>query len=207
MKFFIASLLAFVLCVGSASAQAACEKIYAQAVEAQKTMTVASQKKAIELFKKAQGCYDSKAKKDLCASQITTCNNTIKLIQKPKTNSKSDPTVSEEPAKPTKEPVANDVDMRFSTYLVQFKAKGEFQSVKVDCNYPDWKVIDYPSWITCSINAYDEIVLKAEKNSESSNRQGVVKVSCRGTVLEFEVSQKKKGILDNLKESVDNIGL
>lgn len=61
-------------------AQNACEKLFADGVKLQQTMTISSQKKAISFFEKAKVCFDSQAKKELCDQQIKACRNIIKQI-------------------------------------------------------------------------------------------------------------------------------
>ena len=88
-------LFVLMMCVVSFSvyAQSSCDKLFANGVKLQQTMTISSQKKAINFFEKAKACYDSQAKKDLCDEQIKSCRNIIAQISKTK----------EEEAKPNDE--------------------------------------------------------------------------------------------------------
>lgn len=228
MKFIITLLMACLLVANPASAQSA-------AKSTKKTTTTSTAKKpAASTSGAKKPATSSSAKTATPASKGTTTSASAKKpatsaapkkastsasgAKKPassaaskKTSSSSASTTSESsattettaPAK--KEVVAQDVELRFGNYMITFKAKGETQAVSVQCNYPDWKVVECPSWIKYSVNSYGEIVLEAERNTDSFAREGLVKVRCRGTEEVIEVKQKKKGILDNIKESVGNI--
>ena len=184
-------------------AQNSCDNLYAKAVQYQKTMTIASQRNAIEYFQKAQTCYDSAAKKKLCDSQIATCKNTIALIKK---NNQSTNPVPEKQQEKEVEPEINEsktpkeneapITLSVSESVVKFKAKGgEFKKVKVTCKYNNWKITECPNWVTYSINKDNEIVLEASKNKMKEERSGIIKIECRGTFVTFAVLQSKKGLL------------
>lgn len=190
-----------------AKGQSSCDNLYAKAIQYQQTMTIASQNQAISYFQKALTCYDSEDKKNLCTSQITTCKNTISIIKKNNQNS----------LESKKKKVENDdnltivgqsgivqedtvkVVLSVDESIVKFKAKGgEFKKVKVTCNYDDWKVTEYPDWITYSINNDKEIVLEASENPSKEERSYIIKVECRGESVTFAVLQLKKGLLNNI---------
>lgn len=189
--------------------QNSCDNLYAKAIKFQQTMTIASQNQAIAYFQKAQTCYDSDAKKKLCASQIATCKNTITLIKKSNQGgggtSKKGKNVEIEDSltrvgNQEKEKVDTiKVNLSVNENILKFKAKGgEFKKVKVSCNVDDWKVIECPEWITCSINRDNEIVVEASKNPEKVERSGMVKIECRGVYATFAVLQAKKGLLNGI---------
>lgn len=205
--FFLIVLGTFLLI--PAYGQNSCDNLYAKAVKFQQTMTVASQNQAITYFQKAQACYDSDAKKKLCASQIATCKNTIALIKK--NNSGSNPSTRKGKSldstdsltavgKQNKEKLDTiKVILSVDESVIKFKAKGgEFKKVKVSCNVADWKVTEHPDWITYSINKDNEIVLEAAKNPLKEERSGMIKIECRGESASFAVLQSKKGLLNSI---------
>lgn len=187
-----------------------CDKIYAQAVQYQQKMTIASQNQAIKYFQSAYNCYDSATKKELCTSQIATCRNTIKLIRNGQNKSGGNASkrkqkvldddslaIVDDGSANTK--VKKNVELFVNENIVKFKANGkDFQKVKVTCNYSDWKVVEYPDWLTISINNEGEIILEASKNTQKEERSGIVKVECHGTTVTFAVLQSKKTLFGKI---------
>lgn len=75
----------FCACVLSVSvmfAQSSGDNLYNQGKQAQKTMTVQSQKNAIAKFQSAKKLYDSQAKKNLCDQEIAICQSTIAALNR-----------------------------------------------------------------------------------------------------------------------------
>ena len=184
----------------SAEAQTACDKYFATGVKCQQTMTVASQKKAITFFEKAKVCYDSKAKKDLCDQQIKACRNIIAKISKGSATKKTRKTVTKEseeaaPVEKVPEPkkVVRDVKLSIDCTYLKFKGKGgEFKKAQVTCNYPDWKIAEFPDWVNCSRNENNEIVVEVTKNpSTKQERSGVIKIECDEESVTLTVIQEK----------------
>ena len=186
--------------------QSSCDNLYAKAVQCQQTMTIASQNQAITYFQKAQTCYDSEDKKNLCSSQIKTCKNTISVIKKNaqggnKESKKKKPedekdelTLDEMPERVMEDTAAIALSLSVSESVVKFKGKGgEFKKVKVNCNANDWSVEGMPDWISYSINSDNEIVLEALENNSKEERSCIIKVKCRGLSVTFGVLQSKKG--------------
>lgn len=207
MRIFILIVLGTIMWVPM-HGQNSCDNLYAKAVKFQQTMTIASQNQAISYFQKAQACYDSDAKKKLCASQIATCKNTIALIKR---NNKGNISSSKRKSSDTKDSltVVNNqgkekvdtikVILSVSETILKFKAKGrEFKKVKVTCNVDDWKVTEYPDWITYSVNKDNEIVIEAAKNPLKKDRSGMMKIECRGKSVSFAVLQSKKSLLSGI---------
>lgn len=182
-------------------AQNACDKLFAEGVKLQQTMTIYSQQKAIEQFKKAKICYDSQIKKDLCDQQITACRNIIAQIRKNNKTEKEDKQTSPQPPVTTNDngtPPVNpatdkrDVELSLSKTYIKFKGKGgEFQKVKVTCNYEDWEVSDAPQWVNYSRNENNELVIEAEKNPDKEERSGILKVRCGNTETTLTIIQEK----------------
>lgn len=207
MKKIILIVLGFVLFV-PAYGQNSCDNLYAKAIKFQQTMTIASQNQAITYFQKAQTCYDSDAKKKLCASQIATCRNTIALIKKSNQGGGASKKVKNVETEDSLTRAGNQekekvdtikVTLSVNENILKFKAKGgEFKKVKVSCNVDDWKIIECPEWITCSINKDSEIVVEVSKNPEKVERSGMVKIECRGVYATFAVLQAKKGLLNGI---------
>lgn len=207
MKKIFLIVLGFVLFV-PAYGQNSCDNLYAKAIKFQQTMTIASQNQAITYFQKAQTCYDSDAKKKLCASQIATCRNTIALIKKSNQGGGASKKVKNVETEDSLTRAGNQekekvdtikVTLSVNENILKFKAKGgEFKKVKVSCNIDDWKIIECPEWITCSINKDSEIVVEVSKNPEKVERSGMVKIECRGVYATFAVLQAKKGLLNGI---------
>lgn len=207
MKKIFLIVLGFVLFV-PAYGQNSCDNLYAKAIKFQQTMTIASQNQAITYFQKAQTCYDSDAKKKLCASQIATCRNTIALIKKSNQGGGASKKVKNVETEDSLTRAGNQekekvdtikVTLSVNENILKFKAKGgEFKKVKVSCNVDNWKIIECPEWITCSINKDSEIVVEVSKNPEKVERSGMVKIECRGVYATFAVLQAKKGLLNGI---------
>ena len=148
-------------------AQSSCDKLFADGVKLQQTMTIAAQNRAIAMFEKAKVCYDSNERKNICDQQIKTSltiiknlkssSNEVKEKVKKSTEIKSEDSLSID-SLPKKE-VRNDIKLSFDNNHLVFKAKGgEFKKVKVECNYDDWRVTDMPEWLTVSKNDNDLVV-------------------------------------------------
>lgn len=201
-KYLIKSFLTIIVCAISlcVNAQSACDKLFASGVKLQQTMSISSQRKAITFFEKAKACYDSQARKDLCDQQIKACRNIIVQLQPKEDQQQETEKVSQDQqskldtdtVRVVVEPerkVALYVD---HTYL-KFNGKGgEFKKAKVTCNYPDWKITEKPSWVNCSRNENDEIVIEVEKNpSNKEERSGIVKIECDDKSVTLTVIQEK----------------
>lgn len=205
MKYFIGCFLWSMMCMSAlvANAQSACDKLFASGVKCQQTMTVSSQKAAINYFEKAKICYDSQAKKDLCDQQIKSCRNIITQLvrmeevkeeQSQTVESVESEAVNQNDAHNELKSVRKDSEVQLSldrTY-VKFKGKGnEFQKVKVSCNYPDWEITKIPEWVNCSRNENNEIVIEVEKNPNDMERSAQLEVACGDKVITLTIIQEK----------------
>lgn len=208
MKYFIRCFLWSMMCMSAlvVNAQNACDKLFANGVKYQQTMTVSSQKKAIGYFEKAKICYDSQAKKDLCDQQIKSCRNIITQLvrteeaKKKESQSVESEVVSQNKKKNELEPVRKDGEVKLSLdrAYIKFKGKGnEFQKVKVTCNYSDWEITKMPEWVNCSKNEDNEIVIEVEKNPTDVERSAQLEVTCgdKSTTLTIIQEKFKKFIL------------
>lgn len=182
-----------------ANAQTSCDKLFASGVKCQQTMTVASQNKAISYFEKAKVCYDSQSKKDLCDQQITACRNIISQLSRKDKQPDQNTSVPKEPTNElnTKhetiadEPERTDVTLSIDCTYLKFKGKGgEFKKAKVNCNYPDWEIIEKPDWVNCSKNK-DELVVEAERNTDKEERSGSVIINCGNKSVTLTIIQDK----------------
>ena len=180
------------------SAQTSCDKLFSSGVKFQKTMTIASQNKAITYFGKAKVCYDSQAKKDLCDQQIAVCKNIIAQLSK-KTKTESDASVSKQdvdslPSKTRKTDINQenrDIKLAVNVLYLKFKGKGgEFKKAKITCNYPDWSIAEKPDWINCSQND-EEIVVEAKKNPNKEERSGYIIIKCGDKSVSLTIIQEK----------------
>lgn len=200
MKFIKICLTVFFCVVAScAMAQSSCEKLYSNGVKYQKTMTVASQNKAITYFNKAKICFDSQAKKDLCDQQIRTCRKNIAQIKNndavdDSTANDDKETIKPESKSPAKaKPEPRKIELTLDCTYLKFKGKGgEFKKAKVTCNYQDWTITEIPEWVNCSRNENNEIVVEVEKNpSNKQERSGVIKISCGNESVSLTIIQEK----------------
>lgn len=198
-----------------ACAQNACDNLFADGVKLQQTMTISSQRKAIEQFEKAKICYDSQAKKDLCDQQITACRNIIAQIrraneiekEKQQVPQPSSAATNQDENKPDDATVdeRDDVQISFDKTYVKFKGKGgEFQKVKVVCNYDDWEVVEAPEWINYSRSENNGLVIEATQNPNKVERSGVLKISCGGTDASLTIIQSKLKMIHQIMNSMQN---
>lgn len=192
LKIRILSLLVVVALGLPAVGQNACEKYFSNGVKFQQTMTVASQNKAINMFKKAKTCYSSKAKKNLCDQQITACRNIIAQLSKSK--EELTPVPDKEEKKELPEIKLPEPELTVAETYLKFKDKGDYpRAVKVACNRLDWKVNGDAEWLKCTKNGDDEIVIEVDKNDTKKERSGNVTVECDGKSVNIVVVQEKKG--------------
>lgn len=211
-KYSAKILFVLMVCVVSLSvyAQSSCDKLFANGVKLQQTMTISSQRKAITFFEKAKACYDSQAKKDLCDEQIKSCRNIIAQISKAKDDESKKKEVEDTPKEkeettkelePKKEEVRRDIQLSLEEAYVKFKGKGdEFKKVKVNCNYQDWKITEQPSWTNSSRNENNEIVIEVERNPNKEERSGILRVECGDKIATLTIIQKKLNLLDRISD-------
>lgn len=194
--FLIISMLMF---VNGVKAQTACDRLFSSGVKSQQTMTVKSQRQAITYFKKAKACYDSSSKKNLCDQQIKACQNIINQLSKKSSSSssttktKQKETDVEEPTPVEKKSTKRNIELSISELYVKFKGKGgDYKTIKVECNYTDWKISECPSWIKCTRNSDEAIVVSVERNpSKKEERVGNVKIMCGDKTVMLTVIQEK----------------
>lgn len=201
VSILIIALLCALLSSGRAVAQTSCDQLFANGVKFQQTMTVAAQNKAIAQFQKAKVCYDSQAKKNLCDLQIKACRNIIAQLRRGKSTPAGKPERGKSPAPAPADTTARDtakhdrtgVKLTFSVNYLKFKGKGgDFKKVKVNCNYPDWKVVEAPEWVNYSRNDDGELVIEVEKNpSTKEERSASLKVECGDAVAVLTIIQEK----------------
>lgn len=198
-RIFIKFTLSIVLCLPSQTsfAQSACDKLFSAGVKLQQTMTFSSQKNAISYFEKAKICYDSQSKKDLCDEQIKACRNIINQLTKSK--QKETPQIEEQPevvlipdSVAVEPEEKRDIELSLDCIYLKFKGKGgEFKKAKVTCNYDDWEIIEIPSWVSCSRNEDNEIIIEVEKNPEKEERAGIIKIECGDKYVTLTIIQEK----------------
>lgn len=203
MKRIILILFMSFMAIGQAiHAQSTADKLYSQGVTYMKTMTIASQKKAISSFEKAKIAFDSQAKKNLCDEQIIACRNIIQKLTTPK--SKLDPKVQTPPmtidtskTTPIENIVMPKTEISINPSEITIPAKGgKYIEVSVDCNDGEWKVGACPDWISFTSSS-TKLLVKAERNKDKKNeRAGIITIVANGTKAELIVKQLKAGILD-----------
>lgn len=175
----------------------AADKLYAQGVTYMKTLTVASQRKAISSFEKAKVAYDTKSKKALCDEQILACNNIIRKLTTPKPKPEAiepEPEVVEDTVVVVeKEEELPEVILTIDPTELVLPAKGgKYVEISVECNYEDWQVTSCPDWISYTTSS-EKILIKPEKNKEKSERAGVITITCGEKKAEIIIKQSKPG--------------
>ena len=199
--FFIFISGLFCMSVNAQTTKAA-DKLYAQGVTYMKTMTVASQKKAIVSFEKAKVAYDSKSKKNLCDQQIAACNNIIRKLTAPKPKPEvveSNLDVVADTTIIIETPEIPEVSLHINPNSIDVPAKGgKYVEISVECNFEEWTVQYCPDWISCTTSS-NKILLKPERNREKSERAGVLVVVCKDKKAELIVKQAKPGFLGRLR--------
>ena len=208
MKKLFVFLLALTLSL-TVNAQSAGDRLFIEGQQLQKVMTVDSQNKAINKFKAAKVVYTSADKKTMCDNQIAICNNNLRTIRnqgsgntKKKKNDKVEDKPSPEP-EPT--PVANtrrDVELSISESRLDFKKKpknGATQSVKVVCNYDDWRVASKPDWVEV-YTAKDKFTVECYENPDDDGRSGIITIKCDDVQCDLVINQDGlKGVSKVLK--------
>lgn len=199
MKFRFIVILLACMCAIPLIAQTSCEKLFANGVKCQQTMTITSQNKAITYFEKAKICYDSKSKKDLCDQQIRACRNIIAKLSKKGQTSKPNTSVPKEdigtlsvkPKEIDQKKVKEEVQLSIDCTYLKFKGKGgEFKKARIKCNYPDWQITEKPNWVNCSKND-GEIVVESVKNPNKEERSGSIIITCGDKSVTLTIIQEK----------------
>lgn len=187
-------------------AQTNCDAIFKEGQRLQQTMTIAAQNKAIQLFKKAKACYDSRERQDLCDQQIQTSQRIIqqlgaatprRTVEETDTTTPNPQPVVEQPVEEVqKEPVK--LDYKFDGKKIEFKAKDDKAvTIQIFCNY-EWEVVSAPDWISYSINNKGDIVITASQNDTKDKREGEIVVASGDTQIKIPVYQKKPGLRDRI---------
>lgn len=150
----ITLMLAMILCTTAAMAQSAADKLYNQGLQAQKTMTIASQNNAIAKFKKAKAMYDSASKKAQCDQAISVSNNIIAQLKgggggggRNSGGGGNTQTVEEKKEDPT---------LTLSNTSFEFPMDFKKQTITVNTNQDDWSI--YP--IASSTGAPDFVLVE-----------------------------------------------
>lgn len=159
------------------------DKLFSVAKQYQITEDVQSQNAAITNFKEAKTNY-AKAKHSEkqreCDVEIQRCETKIDSIMK---------SIEE-----TVEPV----ELTLSTNRLNFKRKpkNDMQTIRVNCNYSDWRVEHELSWITVFLSDHEQsFAVKAEQNPDKDSRFGYIYVVCGDKKVAVEVLQDgKKGL-------------
>ena len=182
------------------NAQPDAERLFREGQELQKVMTEDSQNKAIKKFRSAKVIYVSAEKKASCDNQIAICNSNVKKIRgqgpantKKKKNDKVENKPSPEP-EPEPTPVAKtrrDVELSISESRLDFKKKpknGATQSVKVKCNYDDWRVASKPDWVEV-YTAKDKFTVECYENPDDDGRSGIITIKCDDVQCDLIINQ------------------
>ncbi|MCC8071643.1 MAG: BACON domain-containing protein [Bacteroidales bacterium] len=195
----ILTIASVALALSAEAQQSACDKLFNDGVRYHQTMTIASQRKAIQSFEKAKACYDSEAKKTQCDDQIKACRSIIATLteREEKTPTPAPSTVDSVAAQPAKQvaevpaaPIPTQILEADNTYL-KFKAKGgEFKKVNITCDSNDWYVEQKPSWIECTRSA-DQLVIEASQNQAKEERGGTIVIRCGDKTVSITVIQEK----------------
>lgn len=157
------------------------DKLFSVAKQYQITEDVQSQNAAITNFKEAKSNY-AKAKhtekQRECDVEIQRCEAKIDSI------------INAIPVEP--------VELTLSTNRLNFKRKpkNDMQTIRVNCNYSDWRVEHELSWITVFLSDHEQsFAVKAEQNPDKDSRFGYIYVVCGDKKVAVEVLQDgKKGL-------------
>lgn len=201
-KFLFIMLLSILPLCGFA--QSVGDKLFAQGQQQQQIMTLAAQRKAITYFTQASKAYDSAAKKTLCQNQIKICQNTIKAAPWKKHIIHKDGEKATHEKEQQEAKVVENVDtteLSISASALELKAKGEANTITVNCNRKDWKVTTSDNWITYTIND-DKLTVIAAANDEDNQRTGKVTVSCGKAKAELLITQKTRITAKSLVKGV-----
>lgn len=181
-------------------AQSNGDKLFLEGQKLQKSLTVASQNLAIKKFRAAKVVYTTAAKKEMCDNQITICQNNIRSLRKKTSVAKP---VDETPkteqdtievVKPVK------VELSLSETRLDFKCnpkEGATQSVKVICNYEDWKIAAKPEWLEV-YTSKDKISIEVQENKDEDARSGIVTVQCHDADVNLIVNQNGVKVVDKI---------
>lgn len=214
-KFVFISILCLLTIVQNIFAQksSTADQLYNQGISSMKTMTVASQDKAISAFEKAKVAYDSAEKKKLCDNQIAKCTRNKRWIVDKNNGKKKPQKVEEKPkvveeksqtVESTKNEGASDIvsakpndkeRITLNPSEITISAKGgKYIEISVDSNDKKWKVESCPEWLTYTASN-TKLLIKAEKNKDKKNeRAGIVVVVAGKMKAELLVKQSKSGI-------------
>lgn len=147
---FITLICAIIFSTSALFAQSQGDKLYNQGLQAQKTMTIASQNNAINKFISAKKIYDSAAKKAQCDQAIAVSRNIIASLKdgsgdngsskkKGKNNNKN---TSKQEQTPRREEARPSLELTNSEFNIDLSART--LSVGVKTNQPEWKVSVIP---------------------------------------------------------------
>ena len=182
------------------NAQTDADNLFKAGQDLQKVMTVDSQNKAIGKFRSAKAIYVSAAKKASCDSQIAICNQNIQKIRNQGSDNTKNKKKGKVENKPTPEPepepipvaqTRRDVELSISESRLDFKKKpknGATQSVKVKCNYDDWRVAAMPDWVEV-YTAKDKFTVECYENPDDDGRSGIVTIKCDDVQCDLIINQ------------------
>lgn len=182
------------------------QQLYDEGLAMQKTLTIKSQKSAIELFKRAKVAFNETDKKKNCETQISICKKNIERIaenSRKKTNPPSSETIDKQEQEEQLEQVPTShqpVELSLSPTQLEFKYKAkENKTIVVSCNYDDWEVVAYPEWLKVYA-APNEVSVIPEENTGDA-RSGILTVRCREKEVDVVINQSKiKGLNKIIKK-------
>ena len=196
---------------GQAAAQSSRgDKLFLEGQTLQKTMTVASQNKAITKFQQAKVAYTSQDKKSMCDNQIESCRANIRRINEAARAQRTAKAKKEEPEEPQAdtvvvEPTRNDVEISFSKTRLDFgysPSAEETQNVDIMCNYDDWTLDSLPSWVQVYVAPDRKRINVAvtEKNTTGEYRSATVIARCDNKYATLTINQDKKNVGNVIKD-------
>lgn len=211
MKRIILILFMSFMAIGQAiHAQSTADKLYSQGVTYMKTMTIASQKKAISSFEKAKIAFDSQAKKNLCDEQIVACRNIIQKLNVPKPNPVTIETPVDREVLDTDSmveiPEVPEATFSITPSEITVAAKGgKYIEISVESSIGEWQVESCPEWITYTSSS-SKLLIKADKNKDKKNeRAGIIVLVANNAKAELIVKQLKAGIVTQAKTAIRDL--
>lgn len=200
IKRFAATFLCIILFAIGASAQAAADAKYKEGLSYQKTMTKASQKKAIACFSSAKKMYDSAKNKKQCDAAIQVSKNIINGIT-PSPNPKPNP----RPKQNQKQEEVQTLEISNSHFSLECESKSV--SVSVTTKQDSWEAdpisnADGMDFLTIQKKDDDTFEIICSANTSTKKRSQRVKVTAGGKEEYITVEQQGKPVILRLGENL-----
>lgn len=210
MKFsrLLTTLLSIVLCASLAMAQKAADNLYNQGLKYQQTMTVKSQKMAIDKFKQAKAMYDSSDKKAQCDNSIAVSNKIIKDLSPGSKGQGGSSHRSKGSSTNDYHGGVTSPTLELSNTSFEVPIEAQTITVSVVTNQDNWDCSlvagsDGSSFLRIDKSGANEIKILVPTNNNTGSRMQKVMVTAGGLRKEIKVTQA--GLPITLKASEPTI--